>query len=43
MSAGLHPTIMFDLVSATTADRRRSDRARDQRAARRSARVTRSS
>ena len=33
MSAGLHPTIMLDLVSSTAADRRRSERDRDQRAA----------
>ncbi len=33
MFAGLHPTIMLDLASSTAVDRRRSERARDQRAA----------
>ena len=33
MSAGLHPTIMLDLASSTAAERRRSERDRDQRAA----------
>jgi hypothetical protein len=33
MSAGLHPIIMLDLNSATSVDRRRSARHRDQVAA----------
>ena len=41
MFAGIHPTITLDLASTTMADRRRGDRARDQRAAGRRNRVTR--
>ena len=43
MSAGLHPTIMLDLVSSTAAERRRSERDRDQRAAGRRLRTGRGS
>jgi hypothetical protein len=33
MFAGLHPVISIDLATTVMADRRRGDRARDQRAA----------
>jgi hypothetical protein len=38
MSSALHPHIMVDLATSTMAERRRGDRARDQRAAGRPAR-----
>jgi hypothetical protein len=42
MFAGLHPVISIDLVATVVAERRRGDRARDQRAAGRLSRSTRS-